>query len=176
MRRLNQDTIIAIFLLLISGGLMVATFEIREPDYGQLSPAVWPRIIVAVFGILSLIYLIQSLVGTSAGADLPETGDTAEPPEGKVELVGAARFFGYWRNVIWCFVLFLGYLLALPFVGMLIGGVTFAFLLMSALGGWSPRQLALHAVIAIFAVGGMWVLFTFGLKVPLPPGMILPRF
>ncbi|MGI9510291.1 MAG: tripartite tricarboxylate transporter TctB family protein, partial [Geminicoccaceae bacterium] len=98
------------------------------------------------------------------------------PPKAKVEPAGAARFFGYWRNVIWCFSLFLGYLLALPFVGMLIGGVTFAFLLMNALGGWQPRQLLLHAVIALAAVGGMWALFTFGLKVPLPPGMILPRF
>ena len=89
---------------------------------------------------------------------------------------GLAGFFGYWRNVIWCFVLFLGYLLVIPIVGMLIGGVTFAFLLMSALGGWQPRQLLLHAAIAIAAVGGMWALFTFGLKVPLPPGMILPRF
>ncbi|MGI9488183.1 MAG: tripartite tricarboxylate transporter TctB family protein [Geminicoccaceae bacterium] len=176
MGRLNRDTVVAIFLLLISGVLMIASFDIREPDYGQLSPAAWPRVIVVALGILSLLYLIQSLAGTPAGGDLPETSDTTKSPKGKVEPAGAAGFFGYWRNVIWCFVLFLGYLLALPYVGMLIGGVTFAFLLMSALGGWAPRQLALHAVIAVVAVGGMWALFTFGLKVPLPAGMILPRF
>ena len=176
MRSLNQDTIIAIFLLLVSGGLMVASFGIREPDYGQLSPATWPRVIVAALGVLSFIYLIQSLAGAPAGVDLPETADTSEPSEHKVEPASAAGFFGYWRNVVWCFVLFLGYLLVLPYAGMLIGGVTFAFLLMSALGGWAPRQLALHAAIAVFAVGGMWTLFTFGLKVPLPTGMILPRF
>lgn len=177
MGRLNQDTIIAIVLLLISGGLMVASFDIREPDYGQLSPAAWPRAVVAALGVLSLIYLLQSLAGTPAGGDVPETGGTSGSPEAKAGAprVGAG-FFGYWRNVIWCFVLFLGYLLALPYLGMLIGAVTFAFLLMSALGGWQPRQLALHAVIAIIAVGGMWALFTFGLKVPLPSGQILPRF
>lgn len=174
MSRLSQDTIIAIFLLLASGGLMIASFDIREPDYGQLSPAIWPRVIVVALGALSLIYLIQAV--TAARGDLPETDDTAESPERKVEPAGAAGFLGYWRNVIWCFALFFGYLLALPYVGMLIGGVTFAFLLMSALGGWAPRQLALHAVIAILAVGGMWALFTFCLKVPLPSGMILPRF
>ena len=176
MKRLSKDTIIAIFLLLVSGGLMVASFDIREPDYGQLSPAAWPRAVVAALGVLSLIYLIQSLAGAPAGVDLSETKDTTESPKAKVEPAGAARFFGYWRNVIWCFVLFLGYLLALPYVGMLIGGVTFAFLLMSALGGWASRQLLVHAAIAIVAVGGMWTLFTFGLKVPLPAGMILPRF
>ena len=174
MGRLNQDTIIALCLLLISGALMVASFDIKEPDYGQLSPAAWPRTIVAALGLLSLLYLFQA--ATAARADLPETDDTAEPSEAKVEPGGVARFFGYWRNVIWCFSLFLGYLLALPIVGMLIGGVTFAFLLMNALGGWQPRQLLLHAAIALIAVGGMWALFTFGLKVPLPPGMILPRF
>jgi len=64
----------------------------------------------------------------------------------------------------------------MPYLGMLIGGVAFAFLLMSALGGFEPRQLLLHAAIALVAVGGMWALFTFGLRVPLPTGMILPRF
>ncbi|MGI9501011.1 MAG: tripartite tricarboxylate transporter TctB family protein [Geminicoccaceae bacterium] len=174
MGRLNRDTLIAIFLLLASGGLMVATLDIREPDYGQLSPAAWPRAIVVALGLLSFLYLIQAV--TAARGHLPETDDTAKPPKAKVQPAGAAGFFGYWRNVIWCFSLFLLYLLALPYLGMLIGGVSFAFLLMCALGGWSRRQLLVHAVIAMAAVGGMWVLFTFGLKVPLPPGMILPRF
>jgi hypothetical protein len=176
MGRLNQDTIVAIFLLLVSGGLMIASFDIREPDYGQLSPATWPRVIVGALGFLSFIYLLQSArAGTPASVDLPETagGDMAKNVDPRV---GVAGFFAYWRNVIWCFVLFLAYLLTMPFLGMLIGGVSFAFLLLTALGGWEPRQLALHAAIAIICVGGMWTLFTFGLKVPLPPGMILPRF
>ena len=179
MSRLSQDTIIAILLLLISGGLMIASFGIREPDYGQLSPAAWPRTIVAALGVLSFLYLIQSLragSGTPDNVDLPDDAATSEPQQAKVEPGGAAAFFGYWRNVIWCFVLFLAYLLSMPFLGMLIGGVAFAFLLMTALGGHSPRQLALHAAIAVVAVGGMWALFTFGLKVPLPAGQILPRF
>ena len=177
--RLNQDTVVAILLLLISGGLLIASFDIREPDYGQLSPAAWPRAIVIALGFLSFLYLLQSLRagrGTQAGVDLMETTDTASPAPSKVEPAGAAGFLGYWRNVIWCFVLFFAYLLTMPYVGMLIGGVTFAFLLMTALGGGSPRQLALHAMIAFVCVGGMWALFTFGLRVPLPPGMILPRF
>jgi hypothetical protein len=173
--RLSQDTVLAIVLLLISGGLMIASFDIREPDYGQLSPAAWPRAVVAALGFLSFLYLLQSLkAATSGETSLP---DEAVPSEAKeVEPMGAAAFLAYWRNVIWCFVLFLAYLLTMPYLGMLIGGVFFAFLLMTALGGWTPRQLLLHAAIAIIAIGGMWALFTFGLKVPLPPGQILPRF
>ena len=40
----NRDSIVALCLILASAGLMVASFDIREPDYGQLSPAAWPRL------------------------------------------------------------------------------------------------------------------------------------
>ena len=43
MRRLNQDAVIAVFLLLASGVLFWATFSIRTPDYGVLTPSAWPR-------------------------------------------------------------------------------------------------------------------------------------
>ena len=68
--------------------------------------------------------------------------------------------------------MFFLFLLSLPYLGMLIGGISFVFLLMSLLGGWQPRQLLVHAVIAVCAVGAMWSLFTFGLEVMLPEGMI----
>ena len=173
MRRLNRDTVIAIVLLLASGVLMMASFEIREPDYGQLSPAAWPRAVVVVLAVLSFIYLIQAMGVTGAG--LPEAADGEKSPE-ENRPAGIRGFLGHWRNVIWCFSLFLAYLLTMPYLGMLIGSVSFVFLLLNALGGWRPRQLGLHAVIALAAMGGMWALFTFGLKVPLPPGSILPRF
>ena len=35
----NRDSLVALCLTLASGGLMLASFEIREPDYGVLSPA-----------------------------------------------------------------------------------------------------------------------------------------
>ena len=177
--RLNQDTILAILLLLISGGLLIASFDIREPDYGQLSPAAWPRAVVIALGFLSFLYLLQSVragAATQTGGDVPKQAPPLDAPADHDRSGGAASFFGYWRNVIWCFILFFAYLLTMPYLGMLIGGVAFAFLLMTALGGASPRQLALHAVIALVCVGGMWALFTFGLRVPLPTGMILPRF
>jgi hypothetical protein len=73
-------------------------------------------------------------------------------------------------------VLFLAYLLSLPWLGMLVGGTAFVFLLLSALGGWSPRLLALHAAIALVAVGGMWSIFTYALGVLLPRGELFGTF
>lgn len=161
MTKINRDTVIAVFLLLGCGVLMTATFQIREPDYGQLSPATWPRILVILMAILSFIYLIQSV---RRGPDDATTGETItrEP--------GIAGFFAYWRNVLFSFAFFGLYLLVLPALGMLVGGVLFVFLLLNALGGWSPRLLALHAAIALVSVGGMWLLFTYGLGVLLPSG------
>lgn len=151
---LNRDSIVAICLLVICGGLAWASLAIREPDYGVLSPAVWPRVIVGVMAFLSMIFLVQSL---RAGADAPREG-----------FGGVAGFYGYWRNVIWCFVLFGAYLVAIPYVGILLGGMAFVFLLLTALGG--VRNTVLHVVIALVTVGGMWAIFTFALRVILPRG------
>lgn len=159
---LNRDTIVAIVLLLICGVFAQQSFEIREPGYGQMSPAAWPRLIVAILTFLSAIYLVQSL---RQGPDAPTEGPR-----------GIAAFVSHWRNVLWCFALFLAYLLSMPVLGMLIGGTLFVFLLLNALGGWSVRLMALHAVIALVTIGGMWSLFTFGLKVFLPPGTLLGQF
>ncbi|MCH8240165.1 MAG: hypothetical protein IIB62_08985, partial [Proteobacteria bacterium] len=82
----------------------------------------------------------------------------------------------YWHNVIWCFALFLGYLLALPVLGMLLSGILFVFLLLGFMGGWAPRDLIMHAAVAVLAIGSVWSLFTFALGVLLPPGMIIPVF
>ncbi len=80
----------------------------------------------------------------------------------------------YWRNPIICFGLFAAYLALLPVLGMLIDGMAFVFVLLCALGGWSPRDMAIHAAVAVISVGGMWSVFTFGLNVLLPTGMLIP--
>ena len=152
---LNRDTIVAIVLLLICGGLMAASYEIREPNYGQLSPAAWPRAIIVALTILCGIFLIQSLM---KGPDSPN------PNAPK----GLSAWFAHWRNVIWVFILFLAYLFAIPWIGMLLGGMLFVFALLSALGGF--QRVLLHIAIAVVSVGGMWTLFTFGLRVILPRG------
>jgi putative tricarboxylic transport membrane protein len=161
MGRFNRDTLVAIFLLVACGVLIAATFDIRSPDYGVLMPSTWPRIILAVLSLLSLIYLVQSI---KAGPDDPSELPDREP--------GMAGFFNYWRNPIICFSMFFLYLFTMPVLGMLIGGISFVFILMSLLGGWQPKQLALHALVAVVAVGTMWGLFTFGLEVMLPEGVI----
>jgi hypothetical protein len=164
MKHMNRDAWLAVFLLLFTGFMFWASFDIREPDYGVLAPSVWPRVILTLFGILSAIFLVQSL---RAGPDAPVEGADGRPSSLKGYLV-------YWRNPIICFSLFAAYLALLPVLGMLLDGMAFVFVLLCALGGWSARDMAIHATVAVIAVGGMWSLFTFGLNVLLPTGILIP--
>ena len=166
---LNKDAIVGICLIMICGGLMLASFDIREPDYGVLSPAVWPRLIILIMGVLSLIFFLQSVSGKSripqtqsASSSQAQSADAAARPQGFIE------FLKYWRNVFTVFIAFGIYLFVLPQLGMLISNILLSFSLLSLLGGW--RQIVLHLCIAVGTSGGMWLLFSFVLEVFLPRG------
>jgi hypothetical protein len=171
MERLNRDAVIAIVLLMACGILFWSTFSIRAPNYGQLKPSTWPRVILSVVAILNVIYLIQSLREGPAEKDATDNGQ-----DGAGRKPGLIGWISYWRNPIWCFALFFAYLATLPVLGSLIGGMLFVFTLMGALGGWTPKHLIQHAALALVSVGGMWCIFTFGLGVLLPPGEIFTPF
>ncbi len=173
---LSRDVITAIVLLVICGILWNASLAIREPDYGQLSPATWPRIIIGVLTLLSLIFLVQS-IRASGEPQAEVTGTTSfDSPQstGPGHDGGLKNFYFYWRNVIWCFALFGLYLYTMPWLGMLIGALLFVFLLLNTLGGWTARNILLHSAIALVTVGSMWSLFTYGLGVILPSGTLFP--
>ncbi len=156
--RLNRDVYVGIALLLICAVFLNATFDIQSPLFGQMSSALWPRIILTPLTFLSLIYVIRSMRLT-------------EPVwEQRGSL---ANWFAYYKNPICCFILFFVFLLSLPYMGMLIGGIIFVFAMLSFLGGWQPRQLITHGLVSAVFVGAMWAIFTFVLGVILPEGEIL---
>ena len=166
MERFNRDSVIAIALLLFCGVLFWSSFDIRTPNYGVLSPATWPRVVIGVIIFLSLIYLAQSRRGD------PET-ETLEKSDREP---GFRGWIKYWRIPLWCFALFFAYLSLLPVLGMLIDGILFVYVLMGVLGGWDGKKPLVHGFIAVIAIGSMWSLFTFGLDVMLPPGMFMGHF
>ena len=176
MGRLNRDAVIAIVLLMVCGILFWSTFSIRAPDYGQLKPSTWPRVVLGVLTLLSAIYLVQSLRRGPAPEDEADKDDPNKDDGGPARPPGLIGWILYWRNPLWCFALFFAYLVTLPFLGSLIGGVLFVFTLMGVLGGWSARNLVQHAALALISVGGIWGIFTYGLGVFLPPGEIFSPF
>lgn len=168
MRTLDRESIVSIFLLLFCGFLIWAGRLIRDPQFGELPPAAWPQGVTYVLTAFCLFYFFQSIMRYRAA-------QPAEEPDPEVQKSkGLKGWFDYYRNPIICFALYFGFLITLPFLGTLIGGSLLVFLLMTVLGGAAPRQLVLHAVIAVLSVGAMWSVFTFGLRVLLPRGEILP--
>jgi len=159
MERMNKDSSVAITLLVLCGIFFAASFDIRIPTYGVLLPSTWPRVILAALGVLSLIYLFQSLNNPEEISDSEEASSSP----------GLSGWLNHWKNPIWCFVLFFAYLFTLPILGMLMGGISFVFLLLNVLGGWSLKNLITHGLVAFVSIGAMWALFTYALGVLLPP-------
>ena len=154
MTRLNRDAAIAVLLLMLCGILFWQTFNIREVPFSQVGSEVWPRVVLGLLTILSVIYLFKSL---------------SEPrPEG--EPFSLANCLSANRNPIICFAMFFVFMLALPYLGMLMAGILFVFITQTLIGGASPRRLVTHALVSILAVGGMWAIFTYALRVILPAG------
>lgn len=157
MAGLNRDSACAIVILLAGGVFFWATFHIPDMQYESLGSDVWPRFILVLLFLLTSGYLFQSL---KQGPD--EAGEGG----------GLRGWVGRYRNALWCYGLFFVFLLTLDYLGMLIGGVLFVFLTLTALGERTLRAHAVHAIVALVSVIFMWSIFTFGLKVILPQGEI----
>ncbi len=162
MMSLNREVVIAALSLAACGILGWSSFSIRDPGYGTLAPAAWPQMVLVVLAVLSAIHLFRSAMG---GA-----GDAEAAPAGGSRSIG--DFLAHYRNPLLCYAIYFVFLLTLPVLGALIGGILLVFLLLNILGGWSPRALMQHALIAVISMGAMWSLFTFGLRVILPEGVV----
>ena len=157
---INRDTYVAVVLLVVCGILFASTFYVEDMGYATIGSEVWPQLILVVLGVLTLAYLFQSLrKGKGTG-------------EGKGG--GFRGWLERYRNALWCYLLFFLFLVTLPWLGMLLGGILFVFLTLTVLGNRSPRDHLIHGTIAVGTITTMWAIFTFGLKVFLPQGEILP--
>jgi len=160
MNWINRDSVVALCLLVLCAALWQASGEIRETNYGTMPSHVWPRMVIGTLVVLSLAYLVRSVTGA--------------PPSGTGEPSSRAPGLGGWlssyRNALWCFALFAGFLVAMEWIGMLLGGILFVFLALTVMGERTRRNLLLHATIAIVSVGLMWSIFTYGIGVILPEG------
>lgn len=161
--RVSRDVVIAVLLLLFCGAFYAATFTIRQTSYGTVGSEIWPRMILVFLTGLTIVYLVGSLRTPPA-----EATESVRAPGSAL-----GRFYATYRNPISCFAAFAVFLATLPYLGMLIGGVLFVFAALTLMGGWRPRDVGVHGLIALGTVGAMWAIFTFGLGVILPEGEIL---
>ncbi len=156
-RRLNLDTIIALVLLIAGAILFWDTFQWRRTPFAIMAASVWPRFVLVVFFSLCAVYLVRSL---RRGA-------------GDGEKRTFRAWLAYYRNPLWCYGLFLLFVVTMPYLGMLVGGILFVWLMQSAVGERTPRAYLRHAAIAVGAVGFMWLVFTYAIGVILPAGSLV---
>ncbi|WP_193172798.1 tripartite tricarboxylate transporter TctB family protein [Nisaea nitritireducens] len=158
MARLNRDTLIALLLLVFCGVMISASLDIEETNYGTMQSSVWPQVVLGVLTVFCLAMLGQSVL---------------KPSVVKTENGAGSRGLGRYRNAITVYVLFFLFLVTLPYLGMLLGGIGFVFLALTLLGEPELKRVPLHLAIAVGTVGLMWSIFTFGLGVLLPDGELL---
>jgi putative tricarboxylic transport membrane protein len=156
MRALNRDSIVATVLLIAGGVLFWDTFQWRRTPYATMASSVWPRFVLIIFFALCAVYLVRSLVKGAAG-------------ESKATFLG---WLTYYRNPLWCYGLFFLFLVTLPYLGILIGGILFVWAVQAVVGERTVRAQLRHATIAIASVGFMWLVFTYALDVILPAGSL----
>jgi hypothetical protein len=156
----------ALLLIVFVVVMTVESFSIRKVVFSSLPAEAWPRVLLAGLALLSVAYLYQSIRGRVAPAEIDEILNEDRAP-------GWGAALGRFANPAICFATFLTFLLTLPLLGMLIGGIGFVFATLCLLGPKTARATVLHAVIALVSVTCMWLIFTYGLGVFLPRGKIM---
>ena len=160
MSRINPDVVIALALMVLSAALFADTFSYQKVHLSIIGAKLWPRIVLVALFVASAVFLARSLV---------------RAPQARGERWTLSRWLGENRNVIAVFALYVLFLVTLPWLGMLLGGIAFVFAVQTVIGLGGARAHLIHAAIAVGAVGGMWAVFTYALGVVLPEGQILPR-
>jgi hypothetical protein len=158
MRRFSTDAIIALVLLVACAELYRETFNFRTVAFATMSSAVWPRFVILLLAAFSAALLgkeVFSLAGTGGAS-----GGKAPPPIS-------------YRTAAICFGLFATFLIVTPWLGMLIAGLLYVFVMQEVLGPRDMKSRLVHLAIAAVSVGGMWAVFTFALRVILPQGELL---
>lgn len=156
--RINSDTSVAIVLLLICGGIFINTFQMPPAMFNQMPATLWPRLIIVPLALLSFLLLIKA---------------QRTDEKGSAKFQSLSEWFQFYKNPIVCFALFFAFLVTMPILGMLIGGLLYVFFTLNFLGGWSPKLMLKHGLLSIFFVVGMWAIFTQLLGVFLPEGILL---
>jgi hypothetical protein len=160
MRRFNPDAVIGCALLVLCAELYRETYSFRVPPFSTMSTGTWPRFVLIILALLCVALLIQSLLRPASRA----------PHEATVDVPKTSRSH---RNALICFGLFAAFLVSLHWLGMLLAGIAFVFLMQELMGPRDLKSRVVHLAIAVVAVGGMWAAFTFALRVILPEGVLL---
>ncbi len=152
---MHRDAAVGGLLALLSLVLLWETREIPHPPLIPIGPAFYPRVVLSVFLLLSVLLLISGL----------------RTPRPQREWRWRAWFVRY-RMILGSFLLFGLYVLALPFLGYLLSTALFTAAMQWVLGRRGLGRLAGILVVAVGTSVGTYVVFQLYLQVLLPRGAL----
>ncbi len=151
------DRVAALVLLVIAGGWIYLANKIPFPAFARvsrLSPGDYPMGV----GVLLLVLAIILLVKTFKYQDSGEENGSQKEIERNPKAV---------QHMLTGFVLFLGYVISVPFLGFAVASPLFVFFFIWFIAGYT---LLLRITIAIGIPSLLWMIFAWWLSVPVPKG------
>jgi len=153
MRVKTGDLLMGLALLGLSVALYIQTGKIDTTMVYALGPVFFPKLLIHLLGILSLLLLYQSVDIT-----------------GKKNWCKSARAVDYNSVLLrWLLVgLVLVYLFLLPVIGYVYATMPFLFLAMCLLGPLKPKNLITYGITSVAVTLGLQYIFATLLKLFLP--------
>lgn len=155
MRRIDKgELVIPIGLIALSIFLYINTYAFKFETYQKASPQMWPRGILVLLVVISILLIGKLQFARSGG----EAGREQSATRWKPFVTGVVGLFLY------IFTMF--------YLGYILSTLLFTFVAMVMLGNRRKAQLVL---VPVLITGFVFAIFTHAMFVPLPKGVWLFR-
>lgn len=167
-----RDAVVGTGLLVISGaawfGLIPVGIDLPSNiTIAALSPDFWPRIVIGILAVTGAVVALQAFLAMR-GATLPPGTDPAASRDGDLPADAYPRPWRYAR-VSAALALMFGFYLAVPYVGVPIGGAVVITLFARLLGQRSWWRIA---ALAILLPTLLYLFFSNVARIPIPLGAL----
>jgi putative tricarboxylic transport membrane protein len=153
---MTKDRALCLALILLVGVMFAETFNFPEKsDWQMYSPAFYPRIILTIIGILTMVLSIRSF--KLAKQSTESNGNDAKQ-----------SFWKEYGNIILLFVVFGIYAVLLPQIGFIMASILYLFASQAILMGIGKKPLILNSTVSLVATLAVYFIFTNILGVWLP--------
>ena len=151
------NRVTALVLFVIAGQWIYLANQIPFPAFARVSklaPGHYPMGVAVLLAVLAVILFMQTFKEQDHGEENGPQEESGQNPKA-------------FQHLLTGFVLFLGYVISVPFLGFVIASPLFVFLFIWLIADYA---LLLRVTIAIGIPSLLWIIFAWWLSVPVPRG------
>lgn len=148
--------VIPVILIVLSIFLYVDTYQFKFTTYPKASPQMWPRAILILLVLTSLILMGKLLFGKGEGI----AGEEKEKPKTR------------WGMMLKGIAILFFYIFSMQYLGYVVSTFIFTLMAMLMLGNRSKFQLV---AVPLLNTAFIFFLFTYAMFIPLPKGVWIFR-